>query len=263
MKLLTLNTHSWLEQQQEHKINTIVDFILKEQFDVIALQEVNQISDNPHRMHPTNFVYVLKQRLLQSNLHYHIKWHYSHDAYQRYQEGVAIMSLHEIEEVDAGVIHPSEDTNDIFQRAYLGIKCKTYPIWFYSIHFSWWHAYETFHFEKEWNTFVIDAKIKNKYAILLGDFNNPSDIRKEGYDLITQTFYDSYKLAKQTHGYDTIQDAIAGWEQTTSGKRIDYILCNWQADITAYTTVFDNIYGSIVSDHYGIMVELKDDALPV
>lgn len=43
MKLLTLNTHSWLEDQQLTKIDALAEEIARERYDIVALQEVNQL----------------------------------------------------------------------------------------------------------------------------------------------------------------------------------------------------------------------------
>ena len=42
MKIMTLNTHSWLEEEPQEKLKQIAQKICHEQYDVIALQEVNQ-----------------------------------------------------------------------------------------------------------------------------------------------------------------------------------------------------------------------------
>ncbi|MBJ8193085.1 exodeoxyribonuclease III, partial [Bacillus cereus] len=42
MKLLTLNAHAWMEENQHDKLKQLAAFIDEQQFDVIALQEVNQ-----------------------------------------------------------------------------------------------------------------------------------------------------------------------------------------------------------------------------
>ena len=46
MKLLTLNTHSVVDEFYDLRINVVRDFIIKHKPDVIALQEVMQISKN-------------------------------------------------------------------------------------------------------------------------------------------------------------------------------------------------------------------------
>ncbi len=40
---MTLNTHSWLEEEPVTKLQDLADKILTERYDVIALQEVNQL----------------------------------------------------------------------------------------------------------------------------------------------------------------------------------------------------------------------------
>ena len=44
MKAITLNTHSWMEEEPQEKLAQIVDFLATQEADVIALQEVNQLS---------------------------------------------------------------------------------------------------------------------------------------------------------------------------------------------------------------------------
>ena len=43
MKLLTLNVHAWLEANQAEKIEILADTIVEKGYDIIALQEVNQL----------------------------------------------------------------------------------------------------------------------------------------------------------------------------------------------------------------------------
>ena len=42
MKVMTLNTHSWLETSPYEKLQRIADKIAQEDYDIVALQEVNQ-----------------------------------------------------------------------------------------------------------------------------------------------------------------------------------------------------------------------------
>ena len=43
MKFLTLNTHSWMEEDAEGKFQTLKEQILKAQYDIICFQEVTQL----------------------------------------------------------------------------------------------------------------------------------------------------------------------------------------------------------------------------
>ena len=47
MKILTINVHAWLEKNQMEKIDILAKAIAEKQYDVIAMQEVNQLMNNP------------------------------------------------------------------------------------------------------------------------------------------------------------------------------------------------------------------------
>ena len=42
MKFLTLNSHSWMEENVQQKFETLKEQILEAKYDVICFQEVNQ-----------------------------------------------------------------------------------------------------------------------------------------------------------------------------------------------------------------------------
>ena len=50
MKFMTLNTHSWLEPEPEKKLQELADKILLEDYEVIALQEINQLLESEDRL---------------------------------------------------------------------------------------------------------------------------------------------------------------------------------------------------------------------
>ena len=54
MRFLTLNTHSWCETTR-FEIDTLAKFIIEQQVDVIALQEVNQLTSTPVVKDPLNY----------------------------------------------------------------------------------------------------------------------------------------------------------------------------------------------------------------
>ncbi len=45
-KFLTLNTHSWMEEEQKAEAKSASRRILQEKYDVICLQEVNQLVES-------------------------------------------------------------------------------------------------------------------------------------------------------------------------------------------------------------------------
>ena len=66
MKLLTLNCHSWQEENQIEKIEYLAKVINDKDYDVIALQEISQSIDAESidgYIKENNFVLMLKNEL--------------------------------------------------------------------------------------------------------------------------------------------------------------------------------------------------------
>ena len=57
-KFLTLNTHSWLDEDALTRLKVLGDKIITEGYDVIALQEVNQLITEKEANHPKTYVAV-------------------------------------------------------------------------------------------------------------------------------------------------------------------------------------------------------------
>ena len=55
MKFLTLNTHSWMEENPQQKFEDLLKDILAKQYDVICFQEINQTIESP--VVPVNDLY--------------------------------------------------------------------------------------------------------------------------------------------------------------------------------------------------------------
>ena len=71
-------------------------------------------------------------------------------------------------------------------------------------------------------------------------------------------WYDSFNLAKEKDSGFTVTKKIDGWkDKDISDKRIDYIFCNHTADVTKSTVVFDGTNYDVVSDHFGVMIEVE------
>lgn len=268
MKILTLNTHSWLEKNQKEKFNIFVDNILKEKYDIIFLQEVNQsISANKierkdkkivelARLKENNFGLLLKDELKSKGLNYYYTWDSTHIGYDIYDEGIAILSLNPILEVKSKIISSSVEYKSIETRKATGIKIqyKNKDIWAFTLHFSWW---KDGNFQYEWKKLrEIINEIKADLFILAGDFNNDANIRKEGYELVLKSgFYDSFNLAKEKIGEYTVESEIAGWKGDSSNKRIDFVFLSEEVDVKKYEVVFKDKLQ--ISDHLGVKVELE------
>lgn len=274
MKIMTLNTHSWLEKEPITKLQELADKILVESYDVIALQEVNQLIEteivneqelvgfcpvtNQTPIHKDNFAYCLIQRLAEAGEAYFWSWEMSHIGYDKYEEGNAILSKAPLDS-RAYIVSETKEKENYRTRMILVAKTviDNQPIVVASCHFSWWSdtktglAYEWQFLQKELLTYQIPC-------LLMGDFNNPAG--EKGYRLVNEdnqlNIKDSYVLAEQKSEEATIDKKIDGWENNTEALRIDYIFVPAQSKVSTYTRVFDETNGPIVSDHFGVSVEM-------
>ena len=126
MKLLTLNTHSLIEENYPVKLQQFVDFILAEQPDVIALQEVNQsihaqeigniplpgylpCSGNRVPLRIDNHALSVAKLLQSNSLPYYWSWLPAKVGYEKYDEGMAIFSRKPILDTDNLLISQSDN----------------------------------------------------------------------------------------------------------------------------------------------------------
>ena len=74
MKILTLNTHSLVEPDYENKLKLFAEMIIKEQPEVFALQEVNQLMEAAEVQPGENYVeaYRFKGKIREDNHAYRL-----------------------------------------------------------------------------------------------------------------------------------------------------------------------------------------------
>ncbi len=258
MKILTLNTHSIIEDDYEKKLNIFVDVISKIKPQIICLQEVNQTMDieNPLRMTNDNHAKRVCELLSLKGINYHLEYLAIKNAYKNYVEGVSILSTDEITDKNVVLLSKTNDFKNWKKRMALGIKTK-HGDWFYSCHFGWFDDLDE-PFKNQWNN--LKKSISSKDTVfLLGDFNSDSSIKGEGYDLvINDGFYDTYSLAKEKDDGFTAFGEIWGWEGNKEKKRIDYIFVNKPLKIEKSEVIFNGTNFKRVSDHFGILVTIKE-----
>lgn len=263
MKLLTLNCHSWQEKQQYEKIKILVETIMEKSYDVIALQEVSQSIDSElivGKVKKDNFARILLEELQKlGNNDYQFVWDFSHIGYDVYEEGVAILTKHPIEKTTSFFISQSEDTEYWKTRKIVGANIRIHDesFAFYSCHLGWWGDEEEPC--KEQMDMLVDMANENEKYFLMGDFNNDSHIRDEGYDyLLSKGLYDSYSLSKEKDLGITVSGKIAGWDKNKQDLRIDYIFSNFLANVQKSSVIFNGENKAVISDHYGVEVSIDE-----
>lgn len=276
MKLLTLNTHSLVEDNYDEKLNEFVDAIFYKQPEIIALQEVNQTCfkaavspndltgfcpcDEETIIREDNHVFHVVKKLQKKGIHYYWTWLGMKLGYDKYDEGIALMSLSPIIQTDVILVSRMNNYHNWKTRKIIGISTEKYPNeWFYSVHLGWWDDIED-PFKGQWERTNSHMQ-KHETVWLMGDFNNPAGIKNEGYDMIAASnWYDSYLFAKEKDSGITVDKVIDGWREklkSTDGMRIDFIWCNKKPTITSSNVIFNGTNRKVVSDHYGVIIERK------
>lgn len=281
MKILTLNAHSLLEENYPRKLAWFVELAIREQPDLIALQEVNQSagaaeaepamlegmaaapgcvpvrSDN----HAAWVAYLLRQ----AGVPVSWVWLPVKLGYGRYDEGLALMSLcGDIADVDVVQLSASRDYGNWKTRKALGARIEGADDWYYTVHLGWWNDADE-PFRRQWENLSrgVSERTAGGGVWLLGDFNSPAEVRGEGYDCIrADGWQDAWLLAEETRGCATVEGAIDGWRDRlenpdATGMRIDHIWCSRREPVRRARVIFDGKSEPQVSDHYGILLETK------
>lgn len=261
MKLLTLNCHSWQEDNQLEKIKVLAEAIAAGGYDVIALQEVSQRLDSPlvsGAIREDNFALVLVEELRKLGVaDYSFTWDFAHIGYEVYEEGLAILTRHRIEEDYSFFVSRGQDQSYWKTRKIVGAKIEIEGqlVSFYSCHLGWWQDEEE-PFKNQADALLEQINRDGAY-FLMGDFNNAVSVRGEGYDyLIDKGLHDTYELAADKDSGVTIAGSIAGWDDNKHDLRIDLILAGQQVNPKYSRVIFNGKNKPVVSDHFGVEVEI-------
>lgn len=266
MKILTLNTHSLLEENYEEKLRIFADGISKVLPQVIALQEVNQTSTSPvvssHclgfssgevPLKEDNHAIAVTELLSEKGINYNFVWCPIKQGYSKFDEGLAFLSLEPIQFLESFVISNTQKYQDWKKRKALVVKI--YGMNFCTAHLGWWQdEYEPFakQFDK-----LNEHLLPYKDVIILGDFNSPDSAENEGYDYVTSLGWnDFYNMADKKNGHHTVVGPIAGWKQKDN-LRIDYIFSKEKLKVRECSTMFDGLNFPVVSDHYAVTANFE------
>ncbi len=262
MRLLTLNTHSYIEEHQPEKLATLIETIIDHDYDVIALQEVNQRIDSPPvgdgKVHEDNFARVLTEKLTARGHRYTYHWQVAHIGYDLYEEGVAILTKHPV--IHSSVMPLTDATAMTNWKTRVALKLtldyNDTVIDCISTHHGFWHDRDE-PSKRQFDRLIAQLD-PSRPTFILGDFNTDAGVKNEGYGyLISQGLYDTYTLARDKDNGVTVPGAIDGWKQATESKRIDYIFTNQPVTVLSSYVIFNDDNRPIVSDHFGVDVTVN------
>ena len=290
MKLLTLNLHSQVEIRGmdlswEQRFHDLVERILQEQYDIIALQEVNQpesgrrltaedLKDTGYVgiseeevIREGNTVMELAKALREKGTSYQWSYCISHRGYPTFEEGTAMLSRLPVQRAFSLDVSKEEEKGRWTYRRQTSMEMVQdgKRVIASSGHFGWWNGRDgSDGFPAQWGRVMEQlGSLEDATAFVMGDFNNADTVRGEGYDLVTEKdgFFDSYVLAEQKPERDsiatTLTATIDGWENNQGdANRLDYIMMSRPLKVSSYHTVFDGKNAPVVSDHFGVEVEV-------
>ncbi|OOF40308.1 MULTISPECIES: endonuclease/exonuclease/phosphatase family protein [Rodentibacter] len=261
MKLLTLNVHAWLEDNQAEKIAILAQTIVEKGYDIIALQEVNQLITAPviaQSLKQDNYgVILLRQINRQVEQKYSLFWSNSHIGYDKYDEGIAFLTRLPVYEVDPFYCSQHQHLDSILSRKILGltVEYQNQLIDCYSCHINLPDCEGENQLDNIRN--IVKRNRSGNLKILMGDFNTDAINNPQAYQQIKSLgLLDSYELAEQRDSGITVEKAIDGWCGHSEEKRLDYIFLNQAKRVLSSQVIFNGKNKPVVSDHFGLEVDV-------
>ena len=261
LKVMILNLHCYQEEHQDHKFSQIAKAINDLSVDIVCLQEVAEFWNDGHGDWNSNSAKIINDRLRKP---FHIYTDWSHLGFDKYREGVAILSRYPLHNQDSRYVSDSADIYSIHSRKVVSAQIQVPGIGLinvFSAHLSWWEDgfAEQFKRLSEWAATKDSRSIKA--TLLCGDFNITAG--STGYQLVVKTgeFEDQF-LAAERHGIFEkifrVNDAY--WSHYLADDyRIDYIFMNKSStlQVTSGEVLFTDDYYGRVSDHCGYLMTFE------
>lgn len=261
MHLLTINVHAWLEDEQEAKLDILAQTIAEKDYDLIALQEVNQLMSAQavtRDLREDNYGLALLERLRSlGRTDYSYFWSNSHIGYDIYDEGIAILTKLPVYEVDSFYCSQHQTADSILSRKILGLTVayQGQLVDVYSCHINLPDCVGEDQLDNVRQ--IVQRSQSGNLKILMGDFNTDALSNKPAYEAIKSLgLYDSYDLAVEKDSGVTVEKAIDGWSGHAEEKRLDYIFLNQERPVQSSRVIFNGKQKQIISDHFGVEVEV-------
>ena len=261
LKILILNLHCYQEDNQDYKFSQIAKAINELNADVVCLQEVAELWNDGAGDWESNSAKIINDRLA---VPYHIHTDWSHLGFNKYREGVAILSKYPLTRPDARYVSGSHDVYSIHSRKVVAAQIKV-PymgrVNVFSAHLSWWEDGFAEQFQRlcEWAEAKRSAQVSA--TLLCGDFNITAG--SEGYHLVVDAHqYDDQYLAANSEGLFEkifrVNDPY--WQDYPADDyRIDYIFLNKTSElrVTSAKVLFTGQDYGRVSDHCGYFMTFE------
>ncbi|MDP2902533.1 MAG: carbohydrate-binding protein, partial [Methylovulum sp.] len=233
LKVMILNLHCYQEDNQDYKLSQIAKAINELNADIVCFQEVAEYWNNGQGDWDSNSAKIINDRL---DAPYHIYTDWSHLGFDKYREGVAILSRYPLLKQESGYVSNSDDPFSIHSRKV--VMTQVHVPYFglinvFSAHLSWWEDgfQEQFKRLHEWANAKHNWHVKA--TMLCGDFNVTAG--SGGYYLVVDRHeYDDQYLAANAVGLPEQNSRLNDpyWQRHLADDyRIDYIFLNKNSEI--------------------------------
>lgn len=261
LKVMILNLHCYQEDDQDIKFSQIAKAINDLQVDVVCFQEVAELWNDGQGDWNTNSAKIINDRL---NSPYYLYTDWSHLGFDKYREGVAILSRYPLLKQVSKYVSSSHSAYSIHSRKvvmaqvdvpYMGL------INFFSAHLSWWDDGFSEQFKKLSRWAGNNQTEEVSATLLCGDFNITAG--SEGYNLVVNAdeYDDQFLAVNDQSAFEKIFKVNdAHWQHYLADDyRIDYVFMNKASElhITSGKVLFtEEDYGR-VSDHCGYFMTFE------
>lgn len=261
LKAMTLNLHTYQEEDQLKKFAQVARAIRELDLDIVCLQEVGENWNDGEGDWASNAANLINAQLPKP---YHLHTDWSHRGFDRYREGVAILSRHPFTATDSGYVSDSRDCYDIHSRkvvmAQMRIPCMGL-VNVFSVHLSWPSDgfYPQFERLQAW----AEARQTPETAATLigGDFNIAAGSEAFRHIVDTGAFEEQFmKITKPAVFQHVFRDRVGDPMQwLAEDGRIDFLWLNTGARLRAVAAgeIFTPGRYGRVSDHTGYWVEFE------
>lgn len=261
LRVMVLNLHTYQETDQLRKFEQIARAVQEQRIDLICLQEVGEHWNDGAGDWASNAARIINSHL-PAPYHLHTDW--SHLGFERYREGVAILSRHPFVYTDSGYVSDSQDPYDIHSRKVVMAQVRV-PYFglinVFSAHLSWPSDgfYPQFDRLRQWATERDTAEVAA--TLVGGDFNIVAGSEAYRHIVDTGEYEDQYLKIVSSSVFQHVFRARQGdaMRLLDQDGRIDYLWLKTGSRLRAIRAeeLFTPARYGRVSDHTAYWVEFE------
>ena len=261
LKAMTLNLHTYQEEEQDRKFSQVARAIRELDVDLVCLQEVGENWNGGAGDWASNAARIINDQLPRP---YHLHTDWSHLGFDRFREGVAILSRHPFTYTDSGYVSDSSDPYDIHSRKVVMAQVRAPDLGLvnvFSAHLSWPSDgfYPQFERLQHWAEGRQSPEVAG--TLLCGDFNIAASSEAFRHVVDTGAFEEQFlKITKPAIFQRVFRERRGDpMHWLADDGRIDFIWLNTGSRLRAIRAeeLFTAARYGRVSDHTGYVVEFE------